>query len=156
MRMPGTKTVIKPAPFDDGAQASAEAGIQAGDVGDTIPADGDGAQTAMPPPDLAKAMAPAPPRGPFLPLLLASTALLGWMGFQTWQLFTDRQALLAAHANQQQTVENAGKLRGSLDVLAADTQRLADAGNASARLLVEELKKRGVTINAAAAGAAPK
>jgi hypothetical protein len=46
-------------------------------------------------------------------------------------------------------VDNAGRLRASLDGLAADTQRLADAGNASAALLVTELRKRGVTINAA-------
>jgi hypothetical protein len=44
-------------------------------------------------------------------------------------------------------VDNAGKLRASLDALAADTQRLADTGNANAALLVAELKKRGITIN---------
>ena len=92
-------------------------------------------------------------RGPFVPLALACLALLGWMAFQSWLLLNDKQALQSAHASQQQTVDNAGKLRGSLDTLAADTQRLADAGNGSARLLVEELKKRGVTINP---GAAPK
>lgn len=83
----------------------------------------------------------------FAPLTLICLAVLGWMSFQTWQLFNDRQALRAAHANLQTTVDNAAKLRGSLDALAADTQRLAEAGNASARVLVEELKKRGVTIN---------
>lgn len=90
----------------------------------------------------------------FVPLVLGGVALLGSMAFQSYQLLGDRQALQAAHAGQQQTVDNAGKLRASLDALAADTQRMADAGNTSARLLVEELKKRGVTINAAAAGAA--
>ena len=94
-------------------------------------------------------------RGPFVPLALACLALLGWMAFQSWLLLNDRQALQSAHASQQQTVDNAGKLRGSLDTLAADTQRLADAGNGSARLLVEELKKRGVTINPAATGPGP-
>ena len=53
-----------------------------------------------------------------------------------------------------QTVDSAAKLRASLDALASDTQRLADAGNASAALLVAELRKRGVTINAAATPAA--
>ena len=50
-----------------------------------------------------------------------------------------------------QAVDNAGKLRASLD-------GLADRGNPNAALLVTELKKRGITINpqagAAAAGAA--
>ncbi len=61
----------------------------------------------------------------------------------------------AAHASQQQTVDNAARLRASLDAIAADTQRLADSGNANARLLVEELRRRGITINAAASAQAP-
>ena len=88
---------------------------------------------------------------PFVPLLLGGTALLGWLGFQTQQLFAERQTLAATHASQQVTVDNAGKLRASLDALAADTQRMAQAGNPNARLLVEELSKRGVTINPSAA-----
>lgn len=92
---------------------------------------------------------------PFVPLLLGGLALLGWLGFQAQQLFNERLALAAAHVSQQQTVDNAGKLRGSLDALAADTQRMADAGNPSAQLLVGELRKRGVTINSASASATP-
>lgn len=93
-------------------------------------------------------------RSAFVPLLLGGTALLGAMAFQTYQHLGDYQSLQSAFAAQQQTVDNAGKLRASLDTLAADTQRLADAGNTSARLLVDELKRRGVTINTA--GAAPR
>ena len=93
-------------------------------------------------------------QGAFLPLLLLGLALLALLGGQTWLLASERDTLQAAHAGQQQTVDNAGKLRASLDTLAADTQRLADAGNASAALLVAELKKRGVTINPQAPGAA--
>ena len=91
----------------------------------------------------------------FVPLLLGGLALLGWLGFQTWQLYSERQALQAAHASQQQTVDGAAKLRASLDTLAADTQRLADGGNPNARALVDELKKRGVTINTAPTNNAP-
>lgn len=91
---------------------------------------------------------------PFVPLLLASLALLGWLGFQTWQLMNDRQALQAGYASQQQTVESSGKLRTSLDALAADTQRMADGGNPNAKLLVDELRKRGITINTAQANTA--
>lgn len=86
-------------------------------------------------------------RGPFVPLLLGALALVIWFGMQSWLLQGERSALQAAHSAQQQTVENAAKLRQSLDGIAADTQRLSDAGNANARLLVEELRKRGVTIN---------
>jgi hypothetical protein len=101
--------------------------------------------------------APSRPRSPFLPLSISSLALLLWLGFWSWQLWSERQGLQATHARQQQTVDTASQLRTSLDTLAADTQRLADTGNASARLLVEELKTRGVTINVAAgAGGAAK
>lgn len=97
--------------------------------------------------------APASHRA-FVPLLLASAALTLTLGWQTHLLLADRAGLQAAHLGQQQTVDNAGKLRSSLDTLASDTQRLADTGNASAALLVAELRKRGVTINSQA-GAAP-
>jgi hypothetical protein len=85
--------------------------------------------------------------GPFVPLLLGTAALTGWFGLQSWLLVEEQGRLKAAYAAQQQTVENATKLRQSLDALASDTQRLADTGNPNARLLVEELRKRGVTIN---------
>ena len=94
-------------------------------------------------------------RSAFAPLLLGGLAVLGWLGFQTWQFYVERQALQAAYASQQQTVDGAAKLRASLDTLAADTQRLADVGNPNARTLVDELKKRGVTISTTPANTAP-
>jgi hypothetical protein len=93
---------------------------------------------------------PGVSHSPFLPVLLGSLALLGWLGFQTQQLLNERQTLQGGYASQQQTVDNAGKLRVSLDALAADTQRMADGGNPNAKLLVDELRKRGITISTAA------
>jgi len=91
----------------------------------------------------------------FVPLLLGGLALLVVLGYQTYVLVVERDALNATHTGQQQTVDNAGKLRNSLDALAADTQRLADIGNPNAGLLVAELRKRGISINPqAATGAA--
>ena len=122
-----------------------------------------GRAEAKAPPRAAKApSAPPAPHSAFLPLLLGLLALLSWLCFQAWMLGSERSALQAAHQGQQQTVENAGKLRASLDGLAADTKALADTGNANAALLVAELKKRGITINAntaptpAAAAPAPR
>jgi hypothetical protein len=89
----------------------------------------------------------------FTPLLLALLALLLWLGWQTSVLVIEREGLASAYAGQQQTVDNAGKLRASLDSLAADTQRLAQAGNGNAALLVAELNKRGITINPQSGGA---
>ena len=91
---------------------------------------------------------PAATHGVFVPLLLCGLAVLGTLGYQTALLIEARSTLQATHASQQQTVDNAARLRQSLDALAADTQRLADAGNPNAGLLVNELAKRGITINA--------
>jgi hypothetical protein len=99
----------------------------------------------------SEAAAASAPHSPFVPLLLGGLAVMGWLGFQAQQQLTEREALATAHASQQQTVDNAAKLRASLDALAADTQRMAQAGNPNARLLVEELARRGVTINPGAA-----
>jgi len=108
---------------------------------------------AAPPPKEATTRAVAAnaarPRGAFAPMLLCSLAVLAWLAFQAWQLDAERQALQAARVALQPTLDNAAKLRSSLDALAADTQRLADSGNPNAKVLVEELRKRGITINAA-------
>ena len=82
-----------------------------------------------------------------MPLLLGLLAVTAWLGVQAWQLEQDRQQLLATQATMAPTLDKAGQLRRSLDLLAADTQRLADGGNGNARLLVDELRKRGITIN---------
>ena len=83
----------------------------------------------------------------FLPSLLVSLALVVWLGFQTWQLVAERQQLSAMHAAQAATVETAAKVRSSLDAVASRTAKLDLEGNANAHVIVEELRKRGVTIN---------
>lgn len=59
----------------------------------------------------------------------------------------EHEALKQLHANQEALVQNAVKLRAQLDGIAADTQRLTDSGNANAQVIVNELRRRGVTIN---------
>ena len=80
-------------------------------------------------------------------MLLLALALLGWLSFQTWQLFAEQQQLKSLRAAQDAPLEKATKLRASLDAVAAGTARLANAGNTNARVIVEELRKRGITIN---------
>jgi len=89
-------------------------------------------------------------RGPFLPLLLGLAALLTFLLQQLWQLEQEREQLAATLQAANPQLAAAQQLRQSLDRLAADTQRLADGGNAPARVLVDELRRRGITINAAA------
>lgn len=75
----------------------------------------------------------------------------------TYQLARESQQLTQLHAGQDAQVEAAGKVRASLDTVAAATARLADSGNVNARILVAELRRRGITINPAVpATAAPK
>jgi preprotein translocase subunit SecF len=83
----------------------------------------------------------------FVPLLVLMAALAVWTGFQTLQLSHEREALATLRANQEAQVQQAQKVRQTLDQLASETQKLADGGNANARIVVEELRKRGVTIN---------
>jgi hypothetical protein len=89
----------------------------------------------------------------FVPMLLGAMAVTGWFAFQTMQLIGERQQLTALRGVQDAQVEAATKLRGSLDGMASATAKLADGGNVNAKLLVEELRKRGITINPNAAPA---
>ena len=154
-------------PQDDGARAVTGAGVHAGGASGAhaggaggAHAEGAvgahaagavGARTAGRP--AARSAADQATRTAFVPLLLMALALFGWFGAQLYDAYQQRQTLLAAHGSQQQTVDNAGKLRQLLDALAADTQRLADTGNANAALLVTELRKRGITITVPGAAA---
>ena len=95
-------------------------------------------------------------RSPFVPMLLGAVALAAWFAFQTQQLIRERSQLAALRTAQDGQIEASAKLRGSLDAMAAATAKLADAGNMNAKLLVEELRKRGITINPNAEPTAPK
>lgn len=92
-------------------------------------------------------------RSVFVPIGLLALAFVGWTGFQTLQLWRESDALAASRANQERPLENSRKLREGLDKIAKETQLLANRGNASARLVVDELRKRGITINPDAAAA---
>ena len=104
----------------------------------------------VPPAAAAAARPTAAMRSPFVPLLLGLTALLAVLAHQAWQLDTESRQLLAARDAGAPQLAAATQVRRTLDLLAADTQRLADAGNAPARALVDELRRRGITIQAAA------
>lgn len=82
-----------------------------------------------------------------LPLLLVIMALVIWFSFQTVQLFKERQNLKTMHANQDQIIADAGKMRSQLDAIATGTQRLAEQGNTNAQTIVQQLAKSGISIN---------
>ena len=83
----------------------------------------------------------------FVPTLLLSLAIVTWLGLQGVQLLREREQLAQAQASLQPQEVAAAKLRASLDTVATSTAKLATDGNAGAQTIVEELRKRGVTIN---------
>jgi uncharacterized protein HemX len=83
----------------------------------------------------------------FVPAFLLALAFVLWLAFQAVQLVREQQQLNVATANLQAQAQVATKLRAALDALATSTATLAADGNANARVIVEELRKRGVTIS---------
>ena len=86
-------------------------------------------------------------RSPAIPLAILAVAMLVWTASIGWNLVSEKSRLEQARAGQETLVQNSQKLRASLDALATETAKLAAEGNPGARLLIEELRKRGVTIS---------
>ena len=86
------------------------------------------------------------PFSPFVPMLLVAVSLLSWLAFQGVQLGLEQRQLALAHESLDAQHAAATKLRAALDALATATAKLAADGNANARVVVEELRKRGITI----------
>ena len=86
--------------------------------------------------------------GPFYPLLVMVLTLLTWSCFQAYQLKTEGDNLQTARFALVQRLQAQQRVQTQLDSLARGVQGLADNGNAGAALLVEQLRRRGVTINA--------
>jgi hypothetical protein len=85
-------------------------------------------------------------QGIFLPLLLLAVAVVGWSSFQSVQLVIERNNLREAIGSQDTQVEQSRKLRTALESLGNGIAKLARSGNANATLVVEELRKRGITV----------
>ncbi len=86
--------------------------------------------------------------GPFLPLLILLLSALAWFGVQVQHLHVLHNSLATARDGQEAALQQAQRMREALDTLSARTQRLAEAGNANARLVLDELRRRGITIDA--------
>lgn len=112
------------------------------------------AAAATAPPPVAT---PAPSRlGVFVPLSIALVALVAWSAFQFHQLRLEADAMATLRANQEAPLQQAQRVRENLENLAARTRQLAEAGNANARLVINELSRRGVKIGPPASAAATK
>ena len=81
-----------------------------------------------------------------LPLTLAIVSLLLFVLFQTYQVVQDRESLSELRAGQDQTLQEAIKLRQQLESLAGKTAQLALDGDEGAKNVVAEMKRQGVTM----------
>ena len=86
----------------------------------------------------------------FMPLLLVFVGSVIWMAFQTTQLWIERNTLSQLYANQEHTLVTAAKMRRQLDALASGVAKLAQGGNPHAKLIVDGLRRKGITINPSA------
>jgi hypothetical protein len=98
---------------------------------------------------------PAPRAGSSLPFMLTLTALLIYFAFQTLQLLTERSNLGMVKSNQDGAIQEAEKVQAQFKTLVGKTSELADQGHAGAKMVMEELFKRGVGSVPAAPPAMP-
>ena len=82
--------------------------------------------------------------GANLPLIILLIALVLWFGFQTLQLASERANLGEARGHQEAAMQEAQKLRTQFESLINKTSELANKGHAGAKLVMEELQKRGM------------
>jgi hypothetical protein len=66
------------------------------------------------------------------------------VAFQTYMLVQARHNLNTAYAGQEKPVEEATKLRQRAEGLAGGVAKLAEAGNANAKAIVENFRRQGV------------
>jgi hypothetical protein len=82
-----------------------------------------------------------------LPIALIVAAFFLVTAFQTEQLVKEHGRLMAIRAGQDSELQQAGKLRDHFELLASETAKLAQAGNASAKAVLDEMSERGLTIH---------
>ena len=90
--------------------------------------------------------APAQPGGFNLPVIITLAALLIWFGFQTLQLFRERANLGFVKANQDSALQESEKIRVQFQSIMTKTSELASQGHPGARLVIEELQRRGIGV----------
>ncbi len=105
--------------------------------------------TPAPPPDIAHGAGASPAtsrREPWLAVAIIAVSLLGYFGYQTFNLARERQNLRAVLASQELPIQRAQRLRAHVDAVVRGIQDLAQHGNANAASIVEQLARRGITI----------
>jgi hypothetical protein len=80
-----------------------------------------------------------------LPFILTLAALSIYFGFQTVHLLNERSNLAMVKSTQEAAIQEAQKIQTQFKTLVSKTGELADQGHAGAKMVMEELFKRGVS-----------
>ena len=81
-----------------------------------------------------------------LAVSITLVALLLWFGFQLLQQVRERSNLSAVKTNQESAIQESEKIRLQFQGLMTKTVELANQGHAGARMVVDELQKRGIGV----------
>jgi len=84
--------------------------------------------------------------GSSIALTLTLVSLILWFGFQAFQLVRDRSSLQVVKANQETAMQESEKIRTQFQTLMTKTAELANQGHAGAKMVIDELQKRGVGV----------
>lgn len=89
---------------------------------------------------------PAPARSGLSSVALTVTigCLVLWFGFQAFQLIRDRGNLGLVKANQESAIQESEKVQVQFKTLMTKISQLANKGHAGAKMVMDELQKRGV------------
>jgi hypothetical protein len=101
---------------------------------------------------------PTRPRAAINPwplLAVLVVAILSWFGYQAWHLQREHRSLVQIRASSEAPLDQARKRRAQLESIMRRTFELAQKGNPGATFILQELARRGVTINPAPPGTPP-
>ena len=87
--------------------------------------------------------------GSSIALTITIVSLILWFGFQAFQLVRDRSGLRLLKANQETAIQESAKIRTQFQTLMTKTAELANQGHAGAKMVIDELQKRGVGVGVA-------
>ena len=72
--------------------------------------------------------------------------LLVMVVFQRIQISNEHKILQNTKSSQEGSLQESRKLRAQLNSIASQTAQLAAQGNPNAKIIIEELRKRGITV----------
>jgi len=81
-----------------------------------------------------------------LPVAFLAVAFVLLLGFQMAQLIREGRAIGQVRTAQEPTVQEGLRLRAQLNSIAGKTAALADTGNASAKAIIEDMRKLGISV----------